>query len=548
MGMKTIQKPKRMWQKKKDYNKKKLIRKIQRRNKTSFDDGKDTPYSDLKTNRPIIIGDGLIAAITPKPKGYKNGKDRFDIGSDVKVDRNGTPITKDSLVMYGTPEQITNSNQLWEYPKELEDVVVTPKGSYPNIQSYIAATHGSAYDQQAALPLIQLVDPTGITNYPTAWREIKNFYNNPSLNSAVETGAGIWSALPVVGKYGRLLKGAKYLNLPGFIFNKYTNKSLRNIIKGFDEALYGSNGFVSDKTAKTISNIFQNTTRGLSRLYENAPDLLSKDMLYKIATNTEGEPNPFYLGGGYYNGSYIYNNNVNKGKSKYTDDNIGDRDLVNLLINGKSKNIQKLENPNPYILDGTVIPYDQYEGFILPSTENGTYKLNKKYKDLFDKYIENDNTFSANQLNLPENPNMKKQILDQVRHFRIKPKRDKSGKYTMEPSKVWDFNGTTNIFGDRLERLIKNKGGSPFILKQKEIPIEFVDGYAPENNIFENTVTHNSGKDIHIKKANRGKFTEAANEHNMGVQEFARQVLSAPKGKYSSTLRKRANFARNFAH
>ena len=28
---------------------------------------------------------------------------------------------------------------------------------------------------------------------------------------------------------------------------------------------------------------------------------------------------------------------------------------------------------------------------------------------------------------------------------------------------------------------------------------------------------HNSGKDIHIKKANRGKFTEAANEHNMGV-------------------------------
>lgn len=62
----------------------------------------------------------------------------------------------------------------------------------------------------------------------------------------------------------------------------------------------------------------------------------------------------------------------------------------------------------------------------------------------------------------------------------------------------------------------------------------------PENN--------NSGKDIHIKKTNRGKFTEAANEHNMGVQEFARQVLSAPKGKYSPTLRKRANFARNFAH
>lgn len=59
---------------------------------------------------------------------------------------------------------------------------------------------------------------------------------------------------------------------------------------------------------------------------------------------------------------------------------------------------------------------------------------------------------------------------------------------------------------------------------------------------------YNSGKDIHIKKVNRGKFTEAANKHNMGVQEFANKVLNAPKGKYSSTLRKRANFARNFAH
>lgn len=49
MGMMTIQKPKRQWQKKKDYNKKKLIRKIQRRNKISFQDGKDMSYQDWKT-------------------------------------------------------------------------------------------------------------------------------------------------------------------------------------------------------------------------------------------------------------------------------------------------------------------------------------------------------------------------------------------------------------------------------------------------------------------------------------------------------------------
>lgn len=88
-------------------------------------------------------------------------------------------------------------------------------------------------------------------------------------------------------------------------------------------------------------------------------------------------------------------------------------------------------------------------------------------------------------------------------------------------------NGNFNVNDENIYRIL--------------LPLVGLGGIAANKN-------HNSGKDIHIKKANRGKFTEAANEHNMGVQEFARQVLSAPKGKYSSTLRKRANFARNFAH
>lgn len=58
---------------------------------------------------------------------------------------------------------------------------------------------------------------------------------------------------------------------------------------------------------------------------------------------------------------------------------------------------------------------------------------------------------------------------------------------------------------------------------------------------------YNSGKSIHIKKENKGKFTAAANKHGMSVQAFARKVLNAPKGKYSPTLRKRANFAKNAA-
>lgn len=53
------------------------------------------------------------------------------------------------------------------------------------------------------------------------------------------------------------------------------------------------------------------------------------------------------------------------------------------------------------------------------------------------------------------------------------------------------------------------------------------------------------GGSIHINPANKGKFTAFAKRHGMGVQEAASHVL-ANKGNYSSTIVKRANFARNF--
>lgn len=54
-----------------------------------------------------------------------------------------------------------------------------------------------------------------------------------------------------------------------------------------------------------------------------------------------------------------------------------------------------------------------------------------------------------------------------------------------------------------------------------------------------------SNMDINIKKSKRGTFKKAANEHDQSVQQFADKVLHAPKGKYSATMRKKANFAKN---
>ena len=58
------------------------------------------------------------------------------------------------------------------------------------------------------------------------------------------------------------------------------------------------------------------------------------------------------------------------------------------------------------------------------------------------------------------------------------------------------------------------------------------------------TSAFKKGGSIHIKKKNRGKFTAAAKRAGMSVQEFAKHVL-ANKENYSSTMVKRANFARN---
>lgn len=53
------------------------------------------------------------------------------------------------------------------------------------------------------------------------------------------------------------------------------------------------------------------------------------------------------------------------------------------------------------------------------------------------------------------------------------------------------------------------------------------------------------GDKIHIKKKNRGKFTESANKAGQSVQEHARSVLNDPDA--TPLQKKRANFARNAA-
>jgi hypothetical protein len=58
---------------------------------------------------------------------------------------------------------------------------------------------------------------------------------------------------------------------------------------------------------------------------------------------------------------------------------------------------------------------------------------------------------------------------------------------------------------------------------------------------------YKEGGSINLDPAKKGTFKAQATRMGMGVQEAAAAILNAPEGKYSPEMRKKANFARNFA-
>jgi hypothetical protein len=82
---------------------------------------------------------------------------------------------------------------------------------------------------------------------------------------------------------------------------------------------------------------------------------------------------------------------------------------------------------------------------------------------------------------------------------------------------------------------IKNKSGETKIVTEDEL-VDY--GLSPEMK---------SGGSIKIKPSKKGTFKAQATKMGMGVQEAASKILNAPEGKYSPEMRKKANFARNFA-
>jgi hypothetical protein len=69
---------------------------------------------------------------------------------------------------------------------------------------------------------------------------------------------------------------------------------------------------------------------------------------------------------------------------------------------------------------------------------------------------------------------------------------------------------------------------------------------APTNWVTNSGLSFKEGG-INLDPAKKGTFKAQATRMGMGVQEAASAILNAPEGKYSPAMRKKANFAKNFA-
>lgn len=477
--MMTIQKPKRTWQKKKDYMRKKTIRGLRRKGKRilqSFDDGTDDNI------RKQIEKD------FPSSKAFGTILPDYTIVADPTFTRDKTGAGE---IEYFNEPEITYANG---YKKA--NPVKGPSLVYnPNSQT----------EEDIKLDLLH-----HYREYDPVYQDLLKDYTNTQ-----DPGQILYNS--ELGEYFRNLPKEQQTNEN---WNKLVKENLNGqyMVQGIDGSLRGlmasdklrSSGRYPSRTVYEQENLntdaarkaYQNIVNYLTS--ERLPEVIVKPKKYKRGKDcfdigVDDETQQIYQDGD----QYFAGPNINAATTKVTP-------YVQRLPNDKSTQ-HRLENTKWHKTDWNTF---------LHSRDAYRRALEFGYPDeaLFPTLMHDAGKLWTGDGHGPYGASIIKQMFPDATDEQIMAI---YGHMTQEPY------GT-------LGNLVKGA--------DIHIPNKWRDAG------LQQAQNHNSGKDIHIKKANRGKFTEAANEHNMGVQEFARQVLSAPKGKYSSTLRKRANFARNFAH
>lgn len=204
------------------------------------------------------------------------------------------------------------------------------------------------------------------------------------------------------------------------------------------------------------------------------------------------------------------------------------RDLVNLYLKGDTTGFEDVTD-NSYYHNGP--DYKKYFKENYPNVNPRTYKM---YSDGIPLEL-NEEEYEEAMNNLDKIIRItegSRSNADNTAHYNRWYKNIDGKLYAID-SDVWDFN-PKDWSWEHGDEETANRNGTPFILK------------AIRPVIKKKTSTNKKaeGGSIHIAPSKRGTFTAAATKHDMGVQEFASKVL-ANKGNYSSTMVKKANFAKN---
>ena len=673
--MKTIQKPKRMWQKKKDYNKKKLIRKIQRRNKTSFDGGKDRSYQDWKTkafkykhidinhdntfdyegfynsdpdNAYRFLNDDPTAhfddtyktvyhptfsdlsiysgKVDPRfnPKGLKGG---HWVNDYKYISPKETPVSMDDRINYiidaennGVQLRTYDNQPIWlddgtRWDGVLPQVIVKPdyqrgKDKGNNKQNWFTRMAiGAAFNENPAV----MTAAGWYKDSRGNWKQKRTAATNKladnletismmadgtgSIDLIKSAGKLLWNAIRHPVRTAKQVKTlgnvAKNVAIRG---KKYTVAAIDKSIKG-NETLHKItkpivakkrilklqdtidrkiSDFKMPKTTKSQKPI--NQTQGFKSELDWSPEswfgtrvngqydaedvaALKSHLPEYLEIERKAKADGTWLkmddGTTYHGDPRSWVQLMSNDGKKLLRQRLfhGDSDMF-MDIDGKDVTPEKIGNTILWTNTNKYLPHtygnNHYELAIPKGVANKTFDAKgRNWNDLADisdyKYRNTNDVFD--DLSKDNNIVTISNVVDVGPDPRWTPGNNGLPK-TSDIEKLHDYykrvvKGDNVVVGKNVSRksLLGNNGN--FDLSNKNIYKSLFPLLIGTELLQDN---HNSGKDIHIKKANRGKFTEAANEHNMGVQEFARHVLSAPKGKYSSTLRKRANFARNFAH
>ena len=403
---------------------------------------------------------------------------------------------------------------------------------------------------------IKLLDPTGVSSYYDVYQSARNMYDNPSLGNAGSLALELFGALPLVGKIGKAFKWGnkliKTVDGPG-------DEIGRAFFNGVGQRAVGGSKDIYDNSKKEQSYdegkddikqkhqnakqwMFNWLSNRLPQLERNADATSYRYQLYtpKIKSGDVRERgwNVDYYNNYYNPLAYLKNSTPQRNRlmklvhSQVNNATNTPYQSVGPQVVGGIGNVKGVYvKPNHFNNSGNYIAYDG-----IPENDVVVHEMtHASHPNPQIGYI-TDAIFDGNVPDVgaggKNNRDRADEIYGALQQFRYKSKI--SPKQTVDQE--WLNNNRKYLNGTYIQKL------------PDDIIIRLMNevAHVPTNsNIF----YANSGKDsgIHIKKANRGKFTAAAERAGMGVQAYARKILRAPKGKYSSTLRKRANFAANAA-